>query len=1176
MRKARKNSILSKRPAIIVLVLTLSILTSLIFASCSKSESNVSSSTQWFHGTASPASLNKGNPGDYYIDTDDYILYRKGDSGSWKAVIDDFGRPAQSIELQTAPVDGEDYIQWKYTDDSEWINLVSLAQLTGEDGKDGADGETPRIGSNGNWWIGNKDTGVSATGSGGSTGGNGSNGTDGTDGETPFIGENGNWWIGETDTNVKAKGEDGSSPEIVDGFWYIDGVNTYVKAEGKDGREIELKQTETHLQWRYTGEDENAWRNLVDFTAFGGAQGPAGKDGKSVKIAVNNGTIQWRYSDNSNGWQNIIAISQLKGAAGDPGATPSIGQDGYWYISGKSTNIRAVAREVQLQVTADYIQWRLEGDTDWTNLIALSAIRGEKGEPGTKGENGSMWYTGTSAPLDTLGKDGDLYLNTTTSAVYQKVSGFWGSPVCNIKGEQGEPGEKGEPGQNGTGSGGSVDLSSVENRLNAIENELANGKVPISKLETYTDEVIYDKYNLLNDTNTYSLGYIYNQANNTSNSAAWGDLSSYQNEVYYRIEDFVEVKEGATYVLFENQKHVSFMHYAWYDSDVQYISAADPSTLSSQSTLTAPEGAAYLRFSAYTSETNFDKANGTLLATLELYEQTSTTYTAPFIVATLKGVDADTTLLDGSVTPETTNFFNKFVPNLYSGRTLDMHWNPGASSSTQNYDSNRGVYDLLNPIPVTPGQIVTAWQYNSPLSFRFVVCLDSNQQRIANLGFSTSANSFTVPNGVAYVVLTLTHSTFTEEGVQIQCASTADYLGYHKPNVAVYKLKPEFYEAYTEAQQPIHVYLPEEICIATGRTIELYNSQICLEANKFHVQWVTGGFNAYINERKISITGIETDTVVTKILTFNLYDDDLNLKYTAKTTIKFTPATVGTEQLIIPIGDSLTNSKIWLTEIQNNLSAGMIKWIGTNKWTTSGTTFYHEGRSGAGTGWYNGNNTYAFNVNSNTTNLPILNDGTNNYTTNPFWNPTTNSFDFDYYCNSAADGGAGYFTDADGNPISINPTGVQIYLGTNGIKLDSTASVNNIVALVNNIKNSTKGANIPIYVVHTLFRPSQYNATNADGYASNTLGEFEHQANLKVMNLQNMLYDKLKNVANVVFVPIASTHDSEYNFPSVQVPVNPYSAVTETKYTDTVHPMEAGYKQMADIIFSTICAYSQA
>lgn len=50
-----------------------------------------------------------------------------------------------------------------------------LASIAGKDGKDGADGK------------------------------------DGTDGLTPYIGENGNWWIGDTDTQISAKGKDGEN-----------------------------------------------------------------------------------------------------------------------------------------------------------------------------------------------------------------------------------------------------------------------------------------------------------------------------------------------------------------------------------------------------------------------------------------------------------------------------------------------------------------------------------------------------------------------------------------------------------------------------------------------------------------------------------------------------------------------------------------------------------------------------------------------------------------------------------------------------------------------------------------------------------------------------------------------------------------------------------------------------
>ena len=93
-----------------------------------------------------------------------------------------------------------DYEGLKYYDKKLKENLKSYMP---EDGVDGKDGLTPHIGDNGNWWIGETDTNIPATGATGATG------VDGKDGLTPYIGDNGNWWIGTTDTGVKAAGKDG-------------------------------------------------------------------------------------------------------------------------------------------------------------------------------------------------------------------------------------------------------------------------------------------------------------------------------------------------------------------------------------------------------------------------------------------------------------------------------------------------------------------------------------------------------------------------------------------------------------------------------------------------------------------------------------------------------------------------------------------------------------------------------------------------------------------------------------------------------------------------------------------------------------------------------------------------------------------------------------------------------
>ncbi len=69
--------------------------------------------------------------------------------------------------------------------------IKDIDYFDGEDGAPGADGITPHIGVNGNWYLGETDTGVKADGTDGAkgdkgdTGERGEKGTDGKDGHTP-------------------------------------------------------------------------------------------------------------------------------------------------------------------------------------------------------------------------------------------------------------------------------------------------------------------------------------------------------------------------------------------------------------------------------------------------------------------------------------------------------------------------------------------------------------------------------------------------------------------------------------------------------------------------------------------------------------------------------------------------------------------------------------------------------------------------------------------------------------------------------------------------------------------------------------------------------------------------------------------------------------------------------
>lgn len=74
-------------------------------------------------------------------------------------------------------------------------------------------------------------------------------------------------------------------------------------------------------------------------------------------------------------------------------------------------------KSVEMQTTADYIQWRLVGDTAWTNLIALSEIAGPKGDDGSPGPANSLSIgtveSGTDAAATITGDAPDQTLNLT-------------------------------------------------------------------------------------------------------------------------------------------------------------------------------------------------------------------------------------------------------------------------------------------------------------------------------------------------------------------------------------------------------------------------------------------------------------------------------------------------------------------------------------------------------------------------------------------------------------------------------------------------------------------------------------------------------------------------------------------------------------------------------------------
>jgi hypothetical protein len=69
-------------------------------------------------------------------------------------------------------------------------------------------------------------------------------------------------------------------------------------------------------------------------------------------------------------------------------------------------------------------------------LIFSNSCEGPMGEDGQNGTDGSTWYSGDGIPSNSLGLDGDYYLDTSTSNVYLKENGVWIIQL-SIKGDDG-------------------------------------------------------------------------------------------------------------------------------------------------------------------------------------------------------------------------------------------------------------------------------------------------------------------------------------------------------------------------------------------------------------------------------------------------------------------------------------------------------------------------------------------------------------------------------------------------------------------------------------------------------------------------------------------------------------------------------------------------------------------
>ena len=331
----------------------------------------------------------------------------------------------------------------------------------------------------------------------------------GEDGLTPFIGENGNWWIGDIDTGIGAIGEKGDpgeqgiqgeqGPQGPQGEQGPQGPQGNQGEQGEAGITPQLHANEETNIWEVSYDNGETWVSLgVSATGPQGEQGPKGEQG----IQGEQGPQGEKGDQGIQGEQGPQGIQGEKGEVGprgpqgeqgpkgDPGTSitilgscnneselPEVGElgqgyliDGYLYVwDGKWTNVGKIQGpkgDIGEDGKSAYQIWLELGnegteDDFFAWLKGEQGVQGEQGVPGADGltpfigDNGNWWISDIDTGVSASGVKGD-----------QGETGPQGP-----QGEVGPQGDKGESGQDGV----SVVVASVNDEGKLILT-LSNGQ----------------------------------------------------------------------------------------------------------------------------------------------------------------------------------------------------------------------------------------------------------------------------------------------------------------------------------------------------------------------------------------------------------------------------------------------------------------------------------------------------------------------------------------------------------------------------------------------------------------------------------------------------------------------------------------------------------------------------
>lgn len=333
-----------------------------------------------------------------------------------------------------------------------------------------------------------------------------------------------------------------------------------------------------------------------------------------------------------------------------------------------------------------------------------------------------------------------------------------------------------------------------------------------------------------------------------------------------------------------------------------------------------------------------------------------------------------------------------------------------------------------------------------------------------------------------------------------------------------------FKEAYKElkAKGMGEIVAPYKIPCVIGKTLNIHFDNLLMNQRMSSIS------NMYARDlltfEKFAIINPADATVINSDI--QAYMGDTPLKGGGITSIipVATSAGTGLTKKVLVIGDSLTNWGHTTGELLNLFSNDPMKiqLLGTRT-SLNDTLNRHEGWSGK-------------------TTTDLVSASTLNGETNPFYNPATSTFDFNYYMTNNGYTGVDY---------------VFINMGTNDTK-ENNRKYAAIIANYNTLIKSIKAynSNIKICIGMTILQT--------------TLNSFTYIQRNAVLGLIKEFKNSFasREGEGIYLVPNYVHLDSANDFSYTTMAVNPRTTDTVKNAADLVHPAPVGFYKVADIMYN--------